>query len=171
MTPPQKIADRRIEKLQRDHAVETLKCGVAELNHFLQRFALINQKNGTSQTYVGLVDQTVVGYHSLAFGHVAHEHAPQRVTKGLSHHPIPIILLARLAVDREWQGQGIGSGLLKDAMMRTLNAADIAGIRALTVHAKNEKARGFYEHFDFIPSPSDPLHLFILLKDVRRMIA
>lgn len=171
MAPLPKIADRRIEKFQREPAVEAFDCGVAEPNSFLQRFALINQQNGPSQTYIGLVDRTVAGYHSLAFGQVTHAHTPERVTKGLSHHPIPIMLLARLAVDRAWQGQGIGSGLLKDAMLQTLNAADIAGIRALTVHAKDEKARAFYEHFDFIHSPSDPFHLFILLKDVRRIMA
>lgn len=81
------------------------------------------------------------------------------------------MLLARLAVDRRWQKQGVGKALLRDAMLRTLQAADIAGIRALAVHAKDEEAKRFYEHFGFVPSPSDPMHLFVLLKDVRRMIA
>ena len=80
------------------------------------------------------------------------------------------MLLARLAVDRRWQGQGVGQALLKDAMQRTLQAADIAGIRAFAVHAKDEGAKRFYEHFDFVPSPSDPMHLFVLLKDVRRIV-
>lgn len=79
------------------------------------------------------------------------------------------MLLARLAVDSHWQKQGIGAALLKDAMLRTLQAADIAGIRAFVVHAKDDRAKGFYERFDFLPSPSDPLHLFILLKDVRKI--
>jgi predicted N-acetyltransferase YhbS len=79
------------------------------------------------------------------------------------------MLLARLAVDYHWQKQGIGAALLKDAMLRTLQAADIAGIRAFVVHAKDDRAKGFYERFDFLPSPSDPLHLFILLKDVRKI--
>jgi GNAT superfamily N-acetyltransferase len=78
------------------------------------------------------------------------------------------MLLARLAVDRIWRGQGVGKALLRDAIERTLQAADIAGIRALAAHAKDEEARRFYEHFDFVPSPTDPLHLFVLLKDVRR---
>ena len=81
------------------------------------------------------------------------------------------MLLARLGADRRWHGQGIGKALLRDAMQRTLHAADIAGIRAFAVHAKDENARCFYEHFDFIPSPVDPMHLFVLLKDVRRIIS
>jgi GNAT superfamily N-acetyltransferase len=81
------------------------------------------------------------------------------------------MLIARLAVSVERQGKGIGAGLLKDAMLRTLNAADIAGIRALAVHAKDDAARTFYEHFDFVPSPSDPLHLFVLIKDLARAVS
>jgi GNAT superfamily N-acetyltransferase len=77
-------------------------------------------------------------------------------------------LCLRLAVDHRWQGQGIGNALLRDALRRTLQAADIAGIRTLAVHAKDKAARDFYEKFDFIPSPTDPMHLFVLLKDVRR---
>jgi GNAT superfamily N-acetyltransferase len=80
------------------------------------------------------------------------------------------MLLARLATDLRWQGKGVGKTLLRDAMQRTLQAGDIAGIRALAVHAKNEAARHFYEHFDFVPSPTDPMHLFVLLKDVRRIM-
>ncbi|HLM99120.1 MAG TPA: GNAT family N-acetyltransferase [Bryobacteraceae bacterium] len=80
------------------------------------------------------------------------------------------MLLARLATDRRWQKQGVGKALLKDAMLRTLQAADIAGIRAFAVHAKEEDAQQFYRHFDFVPSPTDPMHLFVLLKDVRRVV-
>jgi GNAT superfamily N-acetyltransferase len=83
---------------------------------------------------------------------------------------IPIMLLACLAVSRDWHGQGIGQALLKDALLRTLQAADIAGIRAFAVHAKDNEARAFYEHFDFIAPPSDPMHLFLLLKDFRAQI-
>lgn len=160
-----------IEKLQRHHAVDEFDCGRQELNRFLQQHALQNQQSGGAQTYVGLVDQTVVGYYALAVGSVEQEHAPERVKKGLTWHSIPIMILARLAVDRHWQNQGIGAALLKDAMLRTLQAADIAGIRALVVHAKDDPARSFYEHFDFLPSPSDPLHFFTLLKDARRIIS
>lgn len=162
---------RTIEKLQRHHAVDAFDCGREDLNRFLQQYALHNQHSGGSQTYVGLVDETVVGYYALAVGSVEQEHAPERVKKGLAKHSIPIMLLARLAVDLRWQKQGVGAALLKDATLRTLQAADIAGIRALVVHAKDDVARKFYERFDFLPSPSDPLHLFILLKDVRKIIS
>ena len=160
---------RRIEKLQPHHAVEAFDCGQEVLNRFLQKHALQNQLSGGSQAYVGLVDNIVVGYYALAVGSVEQENAPERVKKGLAKHSIPIMLLARLAVDVHWQKQGVGAALLKDATLRTLQAADIAGIRALLVHAKDDAAKQFYERFDFLPSPSDPLHLFILLKDVRKI--
>jgi GNAT superfamily N-acetyltransferase len=162
---------RRVEKLRRDHPVENFDCGREELNRYLVRYAWQNQQAGAAQTYVGIVGEVIVGYHALAVGHVTLEGAPERLTKGLAKHPVPIMLLARLATDHPWQGKGVGKALLRDAMQRTLQAANIAGIGALTVHAKDEEARRFYEHFDFVPSPSDPLHLFVLLKDVRRVIS
>jgi GNAT superfamily N-acetyltransferase len=160
----------RIEKLRADHAVTGFDCGREELNRFLIRHALTNQKAGTAQTYVAVASD-VVGYHSLAVGDVARDDAPDRLSKGLARHPIPIMLLARMAVSTEWQGRGLGAGLLKDAMRRTIQAADIAGIQAFAVHAKDEAARNFYGHFGFIPSPTDPLHLFLLIKDIRDLAA
>jgi GNAT superfamily N-acetyltransferase len=112
---------------------------------------------------VGIGGEVIVGYHTLTVGQVILEDAPDRLKRGLAKHPIPIMLLARLAIDRRWQGRGVGKALLRDAMQRTLQAADIAGIRALAVHAKDEEARHFYEHFDFAPSSADPMHLFVLL--------
>jgi hypothetical protein len=109
----------------------------------------------------------VVGYYSLAVGSVEPEDSPKRAFKGLARHPVPVMILARLAVGRSEQGTGIGKALLKDALLRTAQAADIAGIRALVVHAKNENARRWYERFDFEPSPTDPLHLFLLMKDLK----
>lgn len=164
-------AERRVEKLRPEHPIEVFDCGREELDRYLLRYAWANQQAGAAQTYIGLLGDTVVGYHTLAVGQVEREEAPERLTKGLARHPVPITLLARLAVDRRWQGKGIGKALLKDAMQRTLQAADIAGIRAFTVHAKDEEARAFYQKFDFIPSPTDPMHLFVLLKDVRRSIS
>jgi GNAT superfamily N-acetyltransferase len=162
---------RRVEKLRRDHAVENFDCGREELNRYLVRYAWQNQQAGAAQTYVGIVGEVIVGYHTLAVASVTLEDAPERLTKGLAKHPVPVMLLARLATDQRWQGKGVGKSLLRDAMQRTLQAAEIAGIRALAVHAKDEEARRFYEHFDFVPSPTDSMHLFVLLKDVRRIVA
>ncbi|MGP0064869.1 MAG: GNAT family N-acetyltransferase [Isosphaeraceae bacterium] len=159
----------RIEKLRPEHSVAGFHCGQEELNRFLTRFALVNQLAGAAQTYLALSGETVVGYYSLAVGEVAYDDAPGRLSKGLARHPVPVMLLVRLAVSSDAQGRGIGAGLLKDAMLRTLQAAYIAGIRALAVHAKDENARRFYEHFGFIPSPTDALHLYLLVKDIRRL--
>lgn len=164
-------AARRVEKLRPHHAIEGFDCGREELNRYLLRFAWANQQAGAAQTYLGLVGDTVIGYGTLAVGHITREEAPERLTKGLARHPVPVMLLARLAVGLSSQGQGAGKALLRDAMHRTIQAADIAGIRAFAVHAKDEEAKRFYEKFDFIASPTDPMHLFVLLKDVRRVMA
>jgi GNAT superfamily N-acetyltransferase len=157
----------RIEKLTRLHAVDGFECGEEALNRFLVRFALPNQQANASQTYVAMAEETVIGFYTLVVGEVSYDDAPERITKGLARHAVPIMLLARSAVNITWQGKGIGAGLLKDAMRRTLQAADIAGIRAFMVHAKHEQAHRFYTHFNFTPSPSDPWHLYVLLKDLK----
>ncbi len=163
-------AGLRIEKLRRDHNVDGFESGRAELDRFLIRYAFHAQQSGASLTYVALVETTVIAYYTLVFGDVAHADAPERLTKGLARYPVPLMVLARLAVHRGWQGRGLGAGLLRDAMERTLRAAEIAGLRALAVHAKDQAAASFYSHFGFIASPTDPLHMFMLLKDVRRML-
>jgi len=160
----------RIDKLRREHDVEAFDCGQEPLNRFLARYALHNQQVEASQTYVALAGEEVVGYYTLVVAEVEYDDAPARLGKGLARHPIPLMLLARLAIAVTWQGKGLGAGLLKDAMLRTLQAADIAGIRAMAVHAKDDAAKAFYERFEFIPSPSDPYHLFLLLKDIRALI-
>jgi GNAT superfamily N-acetyltransferase len=159
-----------IEKLSRDHRVDSFDCGKDPLNRFLVRFAYQAQLSGSSQTYIALADGVVVGYYTLVFGDVGYENAPERLRKGMARHPIPLMILARLAVSSDWAGKGLGAGLLKDAMIRTLAAGDIAGLRAFAVHAKDDDARSFYQHFDFIESPSDPMHLFLLLKDLRSLV-
>ena len=161
----------QIEPLQASHAVEAFDCGEDPLNRFLVRFALANQRARASRTYVALDGDVVVGFHTLVVGEVSPEQAPELIRKGLARHPIPLMVLARLAVAVEHQGRGLGAALLKDAIGRTLAASAIAGIRALAVHAKDERARGFYDHFGFRPSPSDPLHLFELLKDLQGIVA
>jgi GNAT superfamily N-acetyltransferase len=161
------VTPLRIEKLLRGHKVDEFDCGQEALNRFLARYAFQNQQAGASQTYIALADDAVVGYYTLVVGQVEYAAAPERLTKGLARHPVPIMLLARLAVATFWQGKRLGAGLLKDAMRRTVQAADIAGIRAFAVHAKDDAARAFYEHFGFSALPSDPYHLFRLLKDIR----
>ncbi|MBX3575741.1 MAG: GNAT family N-acetyltransferase [Rhizobiaceae bacterium] len=157
----------RVEKLAREHPVDAFDCGEPSLNRFLARHALQNQQANAAQTYVGMADAEVIGFYALAVGNVGFDDAPERLRKGLARHPVPVMLLARLAVDVRWQGRGVAAGLLRDAILRTLQAADIAGIRAFVVHAKDDRARSFYSRFGFEPSPTDPLHLYILIKDLK----
>jgi len=161
---------RAIEKLRKDHEVDGFDCGKEALNRFLRQHAWANQQANAAQTYVLAESKKVLGYYSLAAGAVTHDSAPRRVTAGQARRPISVVLLARLAVDKSLLKQGTGAALLKDALVRVSNAADIVGARALLVHAKDDEAKSFYEHFNFEPSPSDPLHLFLLMKDIRAAI-
>jgi GNAT superfamily N-acetyltransferase len=159
-----------IEKLRRDHVLDSFDCGKEDLNRFLKRQAWSNQQANSAQTYVLAKDLRVSGYYSLAAGSVTHDKATERVKKGLARHPVPVILLARLAVDVAIHGMGIESARLKDALVRTAQAADTIGARALLVHAKDDSAKAFYQHFDFEPSPSDPYHLLLIMKDLLRAV-
>lgn len=159
-----------IEKLERQHNVDFFDCGQENLNQYLQRYSLMNQRADAARTYVGVAGNKIIGYYSLVVSNVTYEDAPDRLKKGLSRNPVPVMLLARLATDLEWQGKGVGAGFLRDAMQRTVQVADIAGLRAFIVHAKDDRAKAFYEHFDFLPSPTDPYHLFLLIKDIRNAI-
>ena len=154
--------------LSLSHEIEGFDCGIASLDTYLKRFAYVNNQNGSARTYAALRGKRVVGYYTLTPGSVNREEAPQRVSQGLARHPIPIILLARLAVDKTEQGKGLGGGLLRDALLRVMAAADIIGGRAFLVHAKDEKAKSFYEHFGFESSPIVPFHLYLLLKDIKK---
>lgn len=158
----------RIEKLQRGHAVDAFTCGQPELDRFLVRHALQAQQSNSSNTYVALSDGEVVGYYTIVAANVQHVDAPPRVVKGMPRHPIPLLVLARLAVHTKMQGKRLGAGLLLDALGRTLQVADIVGVRALAVHAKDDSAAAFYRHFGFVPSPTDPHHLFMIIKDIRQ---
>ena len=160
-----------VRKLAGSDVVEYFDCGQPALNQFLQRFALVNQKSNSAQTYVCCHSSAVVGFYSLAVGSVEPSAAAPRVIKGIPQHPVPVMILARLAVDLRQQGAGLGKALLKDALLRTAQAADIAGIRALLVHAKDEPARQWYLNWEFDPSPSDPFHLFLLMKDLKAILA
>jgi len=156
-----------IRKLRGSDATETFDCGQPALNQFLQRYAWINQKANSAQTYVCCQAGQVVGYYSLTVASVEHRDAPSRVVQGLARYPWPVMLLSRLAVDQRSQGLGMGKALLKDAILRTLQAAEIAGIRALLTHAKDDAARRWYASWDFQPSPTDPYHLYVLMKDLK----
>ncbi|MHB8248711.1 MAG: GNAT family N-acetyltransferase [Acidithiobacillus sp.] len=165
------VAYEPVRKLTAADLVDGFNCGQPALNQFLQRYALVNQKANSAQTYVCCQAGVVVGFYSLAAGSVDPESAPPRVMKGLAQHPVPVLILARLAVDQNHQGKGLGKALLKDALLRTAQAADIAGIRCLLGHAKDEAARQWYEAWDFEPSPTDPYHLFLMLKDLKALLA
>ncbi len=157
----------RIEKLQRTHTIDQFTCGQIDLDRFLTRHALQSQQSNASQSYVGLSRAEVVGFYTLVAGEIEHTKAPDRVVKGMPRHPIPILVLVRLAVHSQWRGKGLGSGLLLDALGRVLQVADSVGVRALAVHAKDDAAAAFYAHFGFLPSPTDARHLFMLVKDIR----
>jgi GNAT superfamily N-acetyltransferase len=159
-----------LRKLNAADEVEDFECGQPALEQFLKRYALLNQRAQSAQTYVCCRAGQVVGFYSLAVGSVAPGEAPTRVTKGLARHPVPVMILARLAVDRSCQGQGLGRALLKDALLRTAQAADIAGLRCLLVHAKDDAARRWYQRWDFEPSPTDRHHLFLLTKDLKALL-
>ena len=163
-------AFEQVHKLSVNDQVESFDCGHVAQNEFLQRFALVNQRSNSSQTYVSCNAGQVAGFYSLAVGSVEPSYSAPRMIKGISQHPVPVMILARLAIDQKYQRQGLGKALLKDALLRTAQAADIAGIRALLVHAKDEPARLWYLNWEFEPSPSDPFHLFLLMKDIKAMV-
>lgn len=159
-----------VRKLAAADKLDGFDCGQPALNQFLQRYALNSQKASSAQTYVCSQGEVVVGFYSLAVGSVEPSAAPSRVTKGLARHPVPVMILARLAVDKNHQRKGLGQALLKDALLRTAQAADIAGVRCLLVHAKDAVARQWYLNWEFEPSPSDPYHLFLMLKDLKALL-
>jgi GNAT superfamily N-acetyltransferase len=159
-----------IEKLRREHEVIQFDCGNTMLNTGLHKYAWTNQQADSAKTYVAPAGDRVVGYYALTTGSVHRHERPERVAKGLANHAIGIVLLARLAIDRNQQGKGLAKALLFDALTRIEEAADIVAVRAVMVHAIDEAARRFYEHFEFEPSPVDPFQLLLLLKDLRRAL-
>jgi len=145
-----------IEKLAKHHDLSSFDCGKPSLDDWLRRFAFTNQQNDSARTYVLHRAGKVVGYDSLSAGAVRKEESPERVAKGLARHPIGVILLARLAVDRTERGTGLGKTLLMDALSRALAASDAIGARAVLVHALDDDAVTFYKKFGFESPPLDP---------------
>jgi GNAT superfamily N-acetyltransferase len=157
------------ERLTPDHDVDAFDSGVAALDDWLKRRALPNEDAGGSRTFVVCAAGRVVGYYALAAGAVEQISAPGRVRRNMPD-PVPVMILGRLAVDGAYQGRGIGEGLLRDAILRTLQAAAFGGIRAILVHAMSDDAKRFYERHGFIASPIDPMTLMITLADARKAL-
>lgn len=156
--------------LTEEHEVTFFRSGEPILDDWLKRRAVNNQTSGASRTYVISDERRVIGYYTLAAGAVTATEAPGKVRRNMPE-PIPVMVLGRLAVDQEWQGQGLGLDLLRDAILRTLQAAEIAGIRAMLVHALHGQAASFYEHAGFRSSPIRPLTYFLPLADAQRAMA
>ncbi|MBE9009283.1 GNAT family N-acetyltransferase [Pseudanabaenaceae cyanobacterium LEGE 13415] len=152
------------ERINSSHQFENFDSGNSQLDDWLKRRALKNEAEGASRTYVLCESETVVAYYCLANGAIAQIEATGRIRRNMPD-PIPVMVIGRLAVDRQWQGQGIGRALLRDAVCRTLQAAEIAGIRAILVHAISEEAKQFYERYGFTASSIDSMTLMIRVQD------
>ena len=149
-----------------DHLLEEFDSGNAELNDWLKKRALKNESSGASQTYVVAIGLKVIAYYCLANGSVLNADAPSRIRRNMPD-PIPIMVIGRLAVDCNWHSKGIGRGLVRDAVLRTLQAAHIAGIRAILVHAISEEAKVSYQKCGFIPSSLAPMTLLVTIADAK----
>ena len=147
------------------HLLDDFDCGVASLNDWLKRRAVANQKNSASRTYVVTDGQKVIAYYCLSSGALALSHTPSPIRRNMPD-PVPVAILGRLGVDTLWKGKGLGTALLQDAVLRTVQAAEIVGIRGIVVHAISEQARQFYEHYGFSPSPTQPMTLILSIKKV-----
>jgi GNAT superfamily N-acetyltransferase len=160
----------KVEPLGKHHKLDEFDCGKHEsLNTWLKKLALTSQASDAAKTYVCVNQRNnvVVGYYAIAAGSVRRQEASSRVAKGGQPDPIPVTLLARLAIDKREQGKGLGPALLKNALQRIEQAAEIIGIRAVLVHAIDQEARTFYKKFDFEESAVNDLHLMLLMKDLR----
>lgn len=149
--------------LSAEHRLDDFACGVESLDDWLKRRARSNQLSGASRTYVVAEGSQVIGYYCLASGALALSDAPALVRRNMPD-PMPIAVLGRLAIHQVWQGRGVGVALLQDAVLRTLHASEILGIRGLLVHALSAEAKAFYEHHGFVASPAQPMTLILSLK-------
>lgn len=162
LLPPEPLADH--------HAIGDFRSGEASLDDWLKRRARANQVSGASRTYVVCQEQRVIGYYALASGVVTVESAPGRFRRNMPN-PIPVAVLARLAVDHDWQGRGIGRALFRDAACRVAQAANAIGIRGIVVHAISEEAKRFYLTLGFDASPREPMTLMVTLSDIRAVLS
>ncbi len=158
------------ERLQRRHRLDALDSGVRVLDTWLRQYAGQSMRAGIAVTYVAHVDDVVIGFFALAAGETDRTEAPAALTRRTPARPIPVIRLARLAVDRAYAGRGIGAALLREALYRSLNAADVVGARAVVVDAKDDAAAAFYAHHGFEAFPQDPHHLFVTMDVLRESL-
>jgi GNAT superfamily N-acetyltransferase len=161
LTPP--------ETLSSHHSCSDFSCGIASLDDWLKRRAYTNQISGATRTFVICVDNRVVGYYALASGAISVQSALGKFRRNMPD-PIPVVILARLAIDSSYQSQGLGRALFRDAALRVVQAADTIGIRGIIVHAISEEAKDFYLALGFILSPLEPMTLMITLNDLRDSI-
>jgi hypothetical protein len=167
---PRRFSD--VEELTGDHLLGDFDCGSDAQTIWLREHAVQAQSGRTAKVYVvrRIEDDRVVGFYSISSGGALTKDAPSRVTKGAGRYPVPVVILTRLGVDLSEQTGGLGRALVKDAFLRINFAADHIGIRAILIHVEDEQALGFYQRIaEFEPSPTDPLHLFLLLKDMRKV--
>lgn len=157
------------EPLTSSHDLSDFDCGAAELNGWLRQRALKNEESGASRTYVVRVGPRVAGYYCLANGAITHAQASGNVRRNMPD-PIPVMVIGRLAVDRGWHNRGIGRALLRDAILRTVQASEIAGIRAILVHAKSQAAKAFYESCGLHSSAIEPMTLMVTIAEARRLL-
>lgn len=153
------------QPLDARHRLEEFDCGKPALTDWLLRHARQAQGSGSARTFVVCDGDRVAGYFSLTVGQIDTLEAPERVRRGMGQYPIPLVILARLAVDLDYQGQGLGFSLLQDAIHRTITIAEQAGIRALLTHPIDAEAEAFYRRFGFEPTPVRERQLILLLKD------
>ena len=162
---------RPVRRVDTDDDLDEFDCGVPALDEWLRHFALSDQRAGASVSYVLERGSQIVGFYTLAPHTIESGVVPGRLSAGLPRkRPIPVILLARLGLDRSVQGTGLGGDLLKDALARCAAAADDIGGRAVLVHAKDERAAAFYERHGFVSLEQNPNHLYVLMKDLRASI-
>lgn len=166
---PENVQFSAPEKLTSLHDVSRFECGESTLDSWLKGRAIQNEEAGGSRTYVLRAGQEIAGYYALATGAIAHAEATGRVRRNMPD-PVPVIILGRLAIASKFQGRGVGTALLRDAVLRIVQAAEIAGIRAILVHAISDQAKRFYEKYGFIPSPADPMTLMITVAEAGRIL-
>lgn len=158
------------EKLRPDHSLKNFDSGKPVLDEWLQKRALRNEETGASRTYVVCIKKQVIGFYALAVGSIEAKKAPGRIKRNMPD-PIPLVIMGRLAVDQKYQKVGIGRGLLRDAVLRIVQAADIAGIRAILVHALDDDAKTYYQRCGFHASPLDPMTLMIAVADAIKELS